>query len=77
MISRWAVELYFFSAAGCYLAALLMSLAAIRAQQEGSAWIAVLVVAAGILSVMALIAADVRQRSLPVIRDRLYKNQAS
>jgi hypothetical protein len=67
MIRKYAVELYFFLAAAFFIVALLQTLAAVRAEEQGSAWTALLVLVAGVFSIMALMAADVRQRSLPVI----------
>ena len=67
MIRKYAVELYFFIAAGLFLIALLQLLADVRAEEPGSAWTALIVLVAGVFSIMALVAADVRQRSLPVV----------
>lgn len=65
MLKRHGVEIYFIAFAGFMLASLVLTLNAILEQREAS-WIAFVLLGLGCASgLMAMVAADVRQRALP------------
>lgn len=66
MLRRYAVEIYFTGFALAMLGALALTLHAILEQREAAGLVVVLVVLGCVLGLMAMIAADVRQRSLPI-----------
>lgn len=65
MFKRFGVEIYFFTGMGLIIWSLGLSLININSEVKGDAWPGVIGGIGFVLFLLALVAADVRQHSLP------------